>query len=254
MRRMLDPETLWVMGSALVVAVFFLLPAVQHQLLGYVFMRLLEIGDTLFHEMGHTVFIWLFGRPAVPSIFTLFGTDKAGGMSVPLYPHTWTLQVIVWLVLGSVCFLLRRRRPALFWPVVAVSVILVGLAFTPYTQLIISYMGHGGAIFSGGVLLYRAWSDIIVRTELERWFNALFGFFIVLNNAWFAYQLRYSLVFREYYAETELTMDFTHMTDLMPHWRVEGIAAFTLVYAVLTLLGSFLLATYFYEDEHYKDY
>lgn len=250
--RLFDVRTIVTMGSAFGVAVFFLLPFVQQHLLLYVLYRGLCVGDILFHELGHAITSWLFGAPAIPSIMTAIGADKAGGYTL-WWDKSWVVQIAVWVGLAFGCLWLRANRPAVFLPAVVLLVVLMGVSFTRYPEMIRDYMGHGGAILAGGVLLYRAWLDIIVRTAWERWLNALFGFFIVMNNGLFSYQLRFSPGFQAQYGDLEITGDFIKVADFMPHWRVEGVALFTLVYAVMTLLLSYALAAYFYEDEHCAD-
>lgn len=206
----------------------------------------------MFHEMGHTVFYWLFGHPAIPSIMTIFGADKAGGYTME-FGHSQLVQLLAIAGLAYGCYRLHLIHAALLFPAVVFSITIAAIGFTRYSPLVISYMGHGSAIVCGGVLLYRAWLNIVVRTRFERWCNALFGFFIVLNNADFARKIVFSPDFRAEYQEAELTMDFVAMTEMMPFWRVEGIAVFTLGLCAATIILSWALAVYFFEDIHYND-
>lgn len=253
MIKLLDRETLQVMATALAVAVFFLLPAVQENFIGYIAYRGLSIGDVLFHEMGHALFYWLFGTPAIPSILTAIGSDMAGGFTMELGGRSLLVQALALAGLVYGAYRLREDHPILCAVVVALVVVVIALSFTRYPPVVISYMGHGSAIVAGGVLLYRAWLNIIVRTGFERWCNALFGFFIVLNNAQFAYKLLYVPEFRTRYEEAPVAMDFVAIADRLLQVQVNHIAWFTLACCGVALVASVALASYFYEDVRYAD-
>src|SRR5277367_2959407 len=102
----LDRTTLFIMVSAFIVALLALLPATRDMFPFWVIAAGLHICDTLFHELGHTLFAWLFGRPAVPMIFTLFGADQAGGMTI-YREHSWFVQIGAFLALAYGCWWLK---------------------------------------------------------------------------------------------------------------------------------------------------
>ncbi len=251
--RLLDAQTLKVMGSGFAVAIFFLLPAVQHHFIGYILYRGLSVGDILFHEIGHAIFYWLFGKPAIPSILTAIGANMAGGYTMAM-GYSRMVHAVALGALAYGCYVLYITRRMIFWLVLPLAVAIAVLGFGRYTEWIIAYMGHGTAILAGGVLLYRAWLDIIVSSEFERWCNAVFGFFITLNNANFARRLVFDGAFRGQYENAPVEMDFIKMVDMPPFYSLSSIAWFTLVVAGVTILLSFLLAAYFYEDEHYDSF
>ena len=249
MRHLFALRTMVTMGSAALAAfigIFFR----QDNFLAYLYFRILYFGETLFHEMGHAIFFWLFGSAALPSILTMVGQDKAGGVTLPLFHH-WIIQVAAYGVMLYGCYYCRKERPLLFWPAVAFTVGMVIASFTSAAQWLPIYMGQGGSILAATVLLYRAWLDVRMHSTFERFLNALYGFFILFDNAWFSWQLMGDTPTRARYENAELTNDFVVLTDIVPHWRLEGIALFTLVLCVVVLVLSFALAAYFAEDEFY---
>lgn len=249
LRSLLGARTLLAMGSTFALALAAITMMKSNFLLHLLY-RGLYFGNTLFHEMGHAITSWLFGRPAIPSILTMLGGQDAAGMTLP-FGHSWMVQIGVWLALAYGCYRLRRDRPALFWPVTLFVLLLIALSFTKAARVLPLYMGHGGAILAGAVMLYRAWLDIVVKTAFERWCNALFGFFILLQNAAFGYGLAYNPETRAWYSGGVHTNDFLLVSYQMPGWTVAGLGLFTCILSIAALIGSFLLAAFFFEDEHY---
>jgi hypothetical protein len=249
MRSLFELRTLVTMGSAALMAALGIVFQ-QANFFAYLYFRILYFGETLFHEMGHTIFFWLFGTVAIPSIITMIGAGKAGGVSLTI-AHFEVVQVLAYAVMAYSCYYCRLHRPLLFYPAIAFTMLMVIASFTSVAQWLPVYMGQGGSILAATVLLYRAWLDVRMRSVLERWLNALYGFFILFDNAWFCHQLMGDTAERARYENAELTNDFVVLTDIMPHWRLEGIALFTLVVCGLALVGSFAGAACFAEDERY---
>lgn len=214
--------------------------------------RLMYVADTMFHELGHTVFDWAFGMPALPSIFTLFGSDQAGGVTLTL-DRSWVVQGVSFAVLAYGCYWIKRNYPLLFWYALAATLVIAALAFTRYYRIVELYMGHGGSIFMGGFFLWRAWQDTFTDNAYRRWLNAFLGFFLVLNNLNFAYKLATNTLFRQEYTSSTfggaVDNDFVQITDLMWRWSLEGIGQFTIAYCVLALIAPIFLACYLNEDE-----
>ncbi len=249
MRQLLSLHTLFIMLSAALAALAGVMFA-QDNFAMYIYFRLLYFGETLFHEMGHTIFFWLFGSAAIPSIMTAIGSDKAGGASLVLFHH-WSVQLLAYAAMAYGCFYCYRNRPLLFYPALGFTLMMVIASFTPIAHWLPIYMGQGGSILAAGVLLYRGWLGVRMETETERWLNALYGFFILFHNAQFSLQLMGDTAERDAYENAELTNDFVILTDMVPHWRLEGIALFTLVLSGVVLIASFALAAYFTESERY---
>lgn len=210
------------------------------------------IAETMFHEMGHTIFSWLFGMPAIPSILTLFGRDQASGVTLT-FSRIWFLQILAFAVMAYMCYRLRRRHSLLFWPGVVFSLGIIALAFTRYYLLAVLYMGNGGVVFMGGFFLFRACTYRIARVAYEHWLNAFFGFFFIFHIVHFAYKLAKDAAFREAYASPTfggaIDNDFVQMVDQMWAWSVQGIAIATLVYAACAFFLPPLLAWYVQKED-----
>lgn len=244
MKNLFSLGTLSVLASACVVALLCILPQTKSIFPFWVIASGAFIADTLFHELGHTLFNWLFGTPAIPMIFTLFGADQAGGMSMA-WDRSWIVQGMAFAALAIALYWSYTER-WLFTCLLCLTALVGALAFTPYYVVVILYMGHGSAILVGGWLLYRAWLYLDSRNGFERWLNAFFGFFLVLNNFYFSCMLAFDTETRKDYSEhTPFGIshdDFTAITFEITRWSVKGVALFTLGYCAVTILVSFLLA------------
>jgi hypothetical protein len=211
-----------------------------------------RVPDALFHEMGHTIFNWLFGVPAFPMIMTLFGSDQAAGLTMAGDRHWW-LQITAFAVLGWCCFRLKENRSPLFIPAVCFSLAVTCIAFTPYYQVIILFMGNGGAAASGGWLLYRGMVDEDARGAFSRWINAFIGFFLLFHNLHFAYSLGFDAQAREAYTSHVAfgiaDNDFQAIADRVWRWSVKGIALFFMLYCGVVLVVSAIVALYWRDTE-----
>ncbi len=236
----------------LVSALLAVLPVIAHASLEVgilsVLARGMHVGDMLFHEMGHAIFSWLFGIPAVPMILTLFGADQAGGYTLMLSDRHWVMQGVALLVLLYGCIRLKQEESSFFLPMLILTGLIVALCLTPYYNLLIFFMGHGSSILMGGFFLYRGILDLDARHAFERWLNAFFGFYLILANGYFAFGLAFDAAKRAAYSQASLFgaghHDFVEMVQAGLGWSVTGIALFTLAYACLTLIGAFVLSAW----------
>lgn len=239
-------NTLLTMLSALIMAACCILPATRDSFPFWIMAAGMHMADTLFHEMGHTLFMWLFGIPAIPMILTFFGADQAGGMSLPLHERLWFLQVSSLIVLAYVCYWSWNYWRELFLPAVIFSVAIAACALTKYYMAVILFMGHGGSIAMGSFFLFRAWLNLDARNGFERWLNAFFGFFLTLYNIYFAYTLAFDAFARSEYSEHVAFgishNDFAAITDEVVSWSVKGVAIFTIAYGMAAITAPFVAA------------
>ena len=106
----------------------------------------------LVHELGHTLFLLLFGYPA----FQAFDFTYGGGISISV-DRSMVLLAAVYGGIGWLAFLLRRNPRRL----VAVAVLAAVYALCAHTSLhdkAIIFMGHGTELIIAGIFLYRALS------------------------------------------------------------------------------------------------
>jgi len=232
--------------SALSLAIICILPSTNHYFPLWAIAAGANIADAMFHEMGHSIFGWLFGVPNIPSVFTLFGREQAAGLTL-MWPRSWIVQITAFAGLVYACYWIYKNFPEWFWAAAIFTLLVMAIAFTPYSQIPILYMGHGGAILMGSFFLFRAWANIDARNAYERWLNAFFGFFMVLKNIYFAYMLTDSNISEEYSDRLIGGIshhDFAAMAEIIHSWTVRGIALFTIFFGVSMIIASVVAALY----------
>lgn len=221
------------------------LPATQGWGLVAIIAMGLNIADTLFHELGHALFYWLYGRPSIPMIFTIFGADQAGGMAMT-WERSWLMQGLVLLLLATGCAWTKKFWPDAFIATVCVFLFVSLTAFTRFHGVIPLFMGHGGAMLMGGFFLFRAWIYLDARNGFERWLNAFFGSFLLLDNIYFCYRLFADPAALGQYAG-HLAFgashnDFVAITHIMHGWSVPGIALFGMIFGASIAVGAYIFA------------
>ena len=181
----------------------------------------------LVHELGHAVFAWLFGYPAIPSFdfyygggFTSYETRKI--LLLGLVFSGWIAALYVY----------RNHRPGL----VAIGS-LAGLyalfALTPLHEQLIGFMGHGTELVFAGIFFYRALSGSAVKVPVERPLYAFLAFFIVAGDARFALGLVRSPLERQLYADAKGGGDWMDFSLLARGFGLE----------LTTVAGLFFLLT-----------
>ena len=234
--------------SAMALAIVIVLPVTQGVFPFWVISKACHLADTMFHEVGHSLFAWAFGYPSIPSIFTLFGSDQAGGLALT-FDHSWAVQCMVWAAMAyGIWWLWREERTS--WAIIAASlcVVLVPLAFWRHHTLVGLYMGHGSAILMGCFFLYRGLLDLSARHAVERWLNLFLGFYMLVRNGGFAWLLAFDAYAREEYSSLKIFgaahHDFMAMQEEWYRLSVQGIAqatvAFVMVSAVITCVLAYI--------------
>jgi hypothetical protein len=247
-----ERKTLLVMILSGFAAFLLMLTSLTDNFFVWLIYRIMYVADTMFHELGHTIFDWAFGMPAIPSIFTLFGSEQAGGVTIAL-DRSWFMQAISFGVLAYGCYWIKRNYPSLLWGAIGLTLLTIGVSFTRYYRIPVLYMGHGGSIFMGGFFLFRAWEYVEACNNYKRFLKAFFGFFLVFNNMHLAYKLATDTLFRQEYTTPTfggaIDNDFVQITDIIWRWSLQGIALFTIAYCVLALIVPMFLACYLKEDD-----
>lgn len=137
----------------------------------------------LVHELGHTAAAWIFGFPTIPSLDLRYG----GGVSLHGARHPAVVIAVALLLAWGV----RVLWPLPRWRVLGLAVAgfwLLAL-ITGFDEVIILVMGHGFELAIAGLFLYRALTGRSLRTPAERPAYAFAGWFIVLYDLRFAWQL-----------------------------------------------------------------
>ena len=255
MAAFLNRSTCVMLVSAIALTALTFLPATRDFTVFRIIALGMHVGDTLFHEIGHSLFHCLFGQPAVPMIFTVFGADQAGGMSMTFGERSHLFQFISLAAFAYGCKWLHDGDSYLFIPACVFGLVITAVSFTTYTQLIVAFMGHGTSVAMGGFFLYRAIIYLDARGDTERWLNAFFGFYLIGFNFNFAYGLAFDAAVRSEYSN--LTMfgaghhDLVMMTEELPHLSVEGAAIFMMAYCIAVCAISIFVSYYHRNDYEY---
>lgn len=145
------------------------------------------------HEVGHALFHWIFGEPAIPTVNILHG----GGITLALGRST----LLIGLLYGGWAFLIYLCRHYVY-----VVGIMVGLAavhliclLTPVHRILTIGMGHGMEVVAIGLCLYLSASGRLCRIPGDRAIYAMLGFFTLFMNLNFAGRLVNDVDFRDFY-------------------------------------------------------
>lgn len=201
--------------------------------------------DIMFHEIGHSLTAWLFGTPSIPSIFTLFGADQAGGLAYH-FGRFWVLQIIVYAAMGYGLWRLYNAGAMRAFGVAGImAAIIVILSLTKYHESAIYFMGHGSAVIVGCFFLVRALLGT-VRNGIELFLNASIGTFMLGHNALFFFRIATDEdVRREYSSKTIFGMthhDLFEIAHNSPVWTVQGVGWFGVMYTVAVVAAGVFIA------------
>jgi len=151
-----------------------------------------------FHEIGHTVFMWLFGYPAIPQ----FDFEHGGGFA-SRFARSWTVLAIVWAGAAALAVQLYRSMHYRLLAALGVATVLhVLFALTRLHDVLISFMGHGTEILIGAFCMLRAFWNTTEKSRgaAERWLNMVFGIFAMIHNMVMTAGLMLSDISRSAYA------------------------------------------------------
>ncbi len=191
--------------------------------------------DTMFHEIGHTVFAWLFGYPSLPS----FDLQHGGGMSYYFERH-WMIQVTAWLAAGYGAYLLYNdfdRR--LFFAAITCIFVYIAVSMSDIHQIIIDFMGHGFSILTGSFFILRSLMGWTEKRPGEKWVSAFLGYFIIFSNIKLSWKLIYDIDYQEEYWNQKGSHgfgDFSKIADYMWLKNEEPVAWFCLTLCIIFLI------------------
>lgn len=239
-------HTLAMMGAALGLSVLGLWCANEPYFLAAIYARALHFVDALFHEMGHAVASWSLGGLAVPSVFTIIGSQNAGGVTLYLGPLRWGVQIgFAALLLYGAYWKGDHRWSWLLTLALAVVALAMVIRISGYADVFRTYMGHGGAVLVGGFLLCRAWEGSAMRSGTERFLNALAGCYILTANGWFAWKLAHDAVFRREYGDNliggAIHHDFVVLSEELGY-AIPTLAWMHIIVVVIVALIALLIA------------
>lgn len=220
--RTLDPEA----RRALLVGAVLAALVLAVPFLRFVFSYL----TILVHELGHALFAWLFGYPAIPS----FDFHYGGGFTSYETRKTILLGLVFtgWIL---ALYAYRHHRPGLL-AIGGLAGLYTLLALTPLHEHLIGFMGHGTELIFAGIFFYRALSGTAVKVGAERPLYAFLAFFIVASDARFALGLVRSPLERQLYAEAKGGGDWMDFSLLARGLGME-LTAVAGLFFIVTLLA-----------------
>lgn len=197
---------------------------------------------TLVHEIGHSLFAWIFGYPSIPT----FDFNYGGGFSSQFERHPVVVGLI-YLLFASALYKTRKKLRA-FISVVVFVVLYSIIAFSRAEQVIVLFMGHGMELFFATLCFFRVFAGRALITEGERPIYAFIGFFILFHDISFSWGLLHDAELREIYEEGKgggvVLNDFYRIAT--EYWNVDLSRVVYLFFGLCTLppIVSFLFYKY----------
>lgn len=131
---------------------------------------------TLIHEIGHTVFAWIMGMPAIPGV-SLFGD----GGATPVFSQ---IPALCFVVLAGMVWFAWRVRDERRW-LIATAITMIVYALLAFTNGAHNLVVAGGVLFEiGGSVACLYWAlTASMSTGLERPLYALWGWWMLINRS-----------------------------------------------------------------------
>lgn len=200
---------------------------------------------TIAHELGHAVFAWVFGYPAVPAFDFAYG---GGVTAIEEEQRVW-IVVVVYGLMAYAGWRVRRHVPTLT-ALAGLAGLYASIVFSDWSEVLILAMGHGTELIIAGIFLYRAMSGNSVLRVDERPAYAMAGFLILFYDVGFAWGLTTDEFARELYDEGKGGMmnDFSvvilHLRGYLHGVAVEDIGRWFLAGCGLTVVVAWLAHRY----------
>lgn len=200
----------------------------------------LEYMLTFFHEIGHSLTMWLLGYPALPQ----FDFEHGGGLS-RAWERSWIVLGTLWMGAMAYAAYLYQHLYYRGLLMLAVGVALhVLCVFTRLGDILISFMGQGTEVLIGSFCMLRAFWNTTEKSRgaIERWLNMVFGIYAILSNTILAAGLMFSDISRRAYAMQKgghLLGDLDRIAQ-STYLPVQAVAAFLMLFT----LGMFITVVY----------
>ena len=195
----------------------------------------LAMMNTFFHEIGHTVFAWFYGYPALP----MFDFAHGGGMSIWSADNHWIVIFGIWgaLIYGIV------QYDILWWRILLGSLLVFNLAtvFVDDVHMaIISFMGPGAQSLISAFFITRAIYNFAPRGTAERFLNAAIGFGMVIAIFIDSFGLLRSEIHRSLYYTQKGQHgfgDFDKIADSFYGLSFDSVVALWMAFTILSVTG-----------------
>ncbi len=206
--------------------------------LGWIGAGMVYMG-TFFHEIGHTLCMWFYGYPTIPT----FDFQHGGGMAWALSGQQIPILFVVWGALGYGLWVLKDYRYCQIGLCV-LAFLNISLAFTDLHSVASNFMGPAFECLIGAFFLYRALFNLAPRGVFERFLNGFFGFGLIGQVFINSYGLLKSDAFRLVYYEQKGSHgfgDFDKIASSLTFLNFEGTVCAWVLLNVLCLVLPFIL-------------
>lgn len=206
--------------------------------LGWIGVGMTYMG-TFFHEIGHTIFMWFYGYPTVPT----FDFEHGGGMAWALTGQQTVILIAIWSAMAYGLFALCEYR-ILQIGIIALAVLNVSLAFNHYHAVVLDFMGPAMVCFVASFFIYRALLDSAPRGDFERFLNAFFGLGLIIQVGVNGYGLLNETAYRLVYYQQKGSHgfgDFDKIADRLTFLNFNGVVSLWLIINVICLVVPFVL-------------
>lgn len=218
---------------AFILALVFVWPSVAMSWPFGVISSGLSYMAVFFHEIGHTIFAWMYGIPAFP----IFDFKHGGGYSVQIAERSWGAQITVWVAMAYGLYQLRDRMPLIFlYPLAAFCVVTGLIGLTNYYEDIILFMGHGTVAVLGGFMLARGIYGVFLTRPSERWFNVFVGAFFIFDQIKMCNALLHDVATQMAYESQKGGHGFGDLTRIANNhypWTQDGVTICLMVFTVV---------------------
>lgn len=185
-----------------------------------------------FHEIGHTLFAWMFGIPAFP----IFDFEHGGGFSIQIAERSWGGQIVIWAFEAYGLYYFKDRlHPMAFNSLAVFFTIFALVGMTDYTEDVILFMGHGTVAILGGFMLARGIYGVFLTRPSERWLNVFVGGFFISDQIRMCNALLHDIAFQMQYESQKGGHGFGDLTRIAANhypWTQDGVAIAMMAFTV----------------------
>jgi len=192
--------------------------------------------DGLVYEIGHTVFSWMFGIPAMP----IFDFKYGGGYSVPLTGHSIPAQIAV--LCTAACGLYYQKdmiNPVVMRVAIAFLIAFGLIGFTDFYEDVILFMGHGTTAILGGFMLARGMYGVFLTRREERWLNVFVGTFFILDQLKMCNALLHDVEYQMFYETQKGGHGMGDLTRIANNhlWSQDSVAIFLMLFTIFAAVS-----------------
>lgn len=140
----------------------------------------LTLFSVIIHELGHTIFAWLFGHTAIPALDFKYG----GGFTTSSAQQYQIIRAIVFLLLICLAFAIGHKNKVIGILIFIFALIIGIVGFFHFHLVVKSFMGHGFEALVGSALILWTLADFSYSTEagkLEKYIPSFVGFYLNFN-------------------------------------------------------------------------